>query len=174
MSNFGTFDSLPIYMYSNSPNLVIQFDYSWFWAKDLFNFVSLLWKLHNLYCHKYLVMQEWTYYSNNMQHSCLCAAHENEYVPYFKKKILGKGNLGLPQRDNSSEGPKNSDWKQVKSREQFRVTRLFTEHEIYQTFMLQYVSFDCWKSNQYVCTKLYLVIYRQIVIIYYVDMTNKY
>ena len=30
---------------------VISFDYSWFWAKNLSNFVFLLWKLHNRYCH---------------------------------------------------------------------------------------------------------------------------
>ena len=35
----------------NSPNLVISFDYSWFLAKNLSSFVSLLWKLHNRYCH---------------------------------------------------------------------------------------------------------------------------
>ena len=29
----------------------ISFDYSWFLAKNLSNFVSLPWKLHNQYCH---------------------------------------------------------------------------------------------------------------------------
>ena len=38
--------------YSNSPNLVISFDCSWFLAKNLSNLVSLPWKLHNQYCHK--------------------------------------------------------------------------------------------------------------------------
>ena len=38
--------------YSNSPNLVISFDYSWFLAKYLSNFVYLSWKLHNRYCHR--------------------------------------------------------------------------------------------------------------------------
>ena len=37
--------------YSNSPNLAISFDYSWFLAKNLSNFVSLPWKRHNRYCH---------------------------------------------------------------------------------------------------------------------------
>ena len=37
---------------------MISFDCSWFFAKNLCNFVSLSWKLHNRYCHKY----EWTYY----------------------------------------------------------------------------------------------------------------
>ena len=38
--------------YSNSSNLVFSFDYSWFIAKKLSNFVSLPWKLHNRYCHR--------------------------------------------------------------------------------------------------------------------------
>ena len=37
--------------YSNSPNLVISFEYSWFLAKNLVNFLSLPWKLHNWKCH---------------------------------------------------------------------------------------------------------------------------
>ena len=37
--------------YSNSPNLVILFDYSWFLARNLSNLLSLPWKLHNRYCH---------------------------------------------------------------------------------------------------------------------------
>ena len=37
--------------YSNSQNLVISFEYSWFLAKNLSNFVPLPWKLHNQYCH---------------------------------------------------------------------------------------------------------------------------
>ena len=37
--------------YTNSQNSMITFDYSWFLAKNLSNFVSLPWKLHNRYCH---------------------------------------------------------------------------------------------------------------------------
>ena len=37
--------------YSNFQNLVISFEYSWFLAKLLSNFVSLSWKLHDQYCH---------------------------------------------------------------------------------------------------------------------------
>ena len=37
--------------YSNSQNLVISFEYGWFLAKNLSNFVSLPWKLHNRKCH---------------------------------------------------------------------------------------------------------------------------
>ena len=37
--------------YSNSQNLVISLEYSWFLAKNLSNFVSLPWKLHNRKCH---------------------------------------------------------------------------------------------------------------------------
>ena len=39
--------------YSNFKNLVISFEYSWFLAKNLSNFVSLSWKLHNRKCHSY-------------------------------------------------------------------------------------------------------------------------
>ena len=37
--------------YSNFQNFVISFEYSWFLAKNLSNFVSLHWKLHNRECH---------------------------------------------------------------------------------------------------------------------------
>ena len=37
--------------YSNFQILVISFEYSWFLAKNLSNFVSLPWKLHNRKCH---------------------------------------------------------------------------------------------------------------------------
>ena len=37
--------------YSNFQNMVISFEYSWFLAKNLSNFVSLPWKLHDWYCH---------------------------------------------------------------------------------------------------------------------------
>jgi hypothetical protein len=37
--------------YSNSWNLVISFEYSWFLIKNFSNFVSLPWKLHSRYCH---------------------------------------------------------------------------------------------------------------------------
>ena len=37
--------------YTNSQNSMISFDYSWFLAKNLSTFVSLLWKLHNRYYH---------------------------------------------------------------------------------------------------------------------------
>ena len=39
--------------YSNSQNSIFSFDYSWFLAKNLSNFVSLSWKLYNRYCHNY-------------------------------------------------------------------------------------------------------------------------
>ena len=37
--------------YTNFQNLVISFEYSWFLAKNLSNFVSLPWKLHDRECH---------------------------------------------------------------------------------------------------------------------------
>ena len=37
--------------YANFQNAMILFDYSWFLAKNLSNFVSLPQKLHNRYCH---------------------------------------------------------------------------------------------------------------------------
>ena len=47
--------------YSNSPNFVISSDYSWFLAKNLYNFVSLPWKLHNRYCHSnYTFILTWS------------------------------------------------------------------------------------------------------------------
>ena len=44
MPNFWQLATTPI---SNS---IISFDYSWFLAKNISNFVSLPWKLHNRYC----------------------------------------------------------------------------------------------------------------------------
>ena len=52
--------------YSNFQNLAISFEYSWFLAKNLTNFVSLPWKLHNQKCHNvgmYLVSNK--YFSLN-------------------------------------------------------------------------------------------------------------
>ena len=43
--------------YSSSPNLVISFDYSWFLAKNVSNFVPPAWKLHNRYCHSIYIVQ---------------------------------------------------------------------------------------------------------------------
>ena len=37
--------------YTNLQNSMISFDSSWFLDKNLSNFVSLPWKLHNRYCH---------------------------------------------------------------------------------------------------------------------------
>ena len=42
--------------YSNCQNLVISFEYSWFLAKNLSNFVSLPWKLYNRKCHNGNIM----------------------------------------------------------------------------------------------------------------------
>ena len=42
---------LKTHHYSNYQNLVISFDYSWFLAGNLFNLLSLPWKLYNWYCH---------------------------------------------------------------------------------------------------------------------------
>ena len=38
--------------YSNSQNSIITYDYSWFLARNISNFVSLPWKPHNRYFHK--------------------------------------------------------------------------------------------------------------------------
>ena len=37
--------------YTNLQNSMFLFDYSWFLAKNISNYVSLLWKLYNRYCH---------------------------------------------------------------------------------------------------------------------------
>ena len=42
---------LKTHHYSTYQNLVISFDYSWFLAGNLFNLLSLPWKLYNWYCH---------------------------------------------------------------------------------------------------------------------------
>ena len=42
---------LTAHHYSNSQNSIISFDCSWFLAKNLSNFLSFPWKLHNRYCH---------------------------------------------------------------------------------------------------------------------------
>ena len=39
--------------YTNSQNSMISFEYSWFLAKNISNFVSLPWNLHNRYCHNW-------------------------------------------------------------------------------------------------------------------------
>ena len=39
--------------FSNFQNLVISSEYSWFLAKNLSNFLSLPWKLHNRKCHTF-------------------------------------------------------------------------------------------------------------------------
>ena len=49
--------------YSNFQNLVISFEYSWFLAKNLSNFVSLPWKLHNRECHSLQSADLWPFYS---------------------------------------------------------------------------------------------------------------
>ena len=42
MSNFGTFlDTSTLHQFGNSQNSMISFDYSWYLAKKLSNFVSL-------------------------------------------------------------------------------------------------------------------------------------
>ena len=46
-SNFGTFWHLPIRLISK----IQSFHYDWFLVRNLPNFVSLPWKLHNRYCH---------------------------------------------------------------------------------------------------------------------------
>ena len=48
-SDFGTFWHFPITPICKNP--LILFDFSWFLAKNLSDFVSLPWKLHNRYCH---------------------------------------------------------------------------------------------------------------------------
>ena len=52
--------------YSNSPILVISVDYRWFLAKNLSNFVSLPWKLHNRYCHISSILHQ------DLKHSTSC------------------------------------------------------------------------------------------------------
>ena len=44
------FDSSPLLQFSKCNNFLLV---CWFLARNLFNFASLPWKLHNRYCHKY-------------------------------------------------------------------------------------------------------------------------
>ena len=74
--------------YSNFQNLVISFEYSWFLAKNLSNFVSLPWKLHNRKCHN--VQSAWfkiwkKEYWNN-QHFFL--VYIQNFAHYSRIKVL--------------------------------------------------------------------------------------
>ena len=53
--------------YTNLQNSMISFDCSWFLAKNLSNYVSFPWKLHNRYCHNWLMnlkTYQWGYEIN--------------------------------------------------------------------------------------------------------------
>ena len=64
--------------YSNSPTLVISFDYSWFVAKNRSNFVSLPWKLHNRYCHNVQsLVFNWSLDFNDVQFLVLYISDHN-------------------------------------------------------------------------------------------------
>ena len=65
-SKFGTFWQLAT-KYSNSPNLVISFDYWWFLPKTfLILYPFLPWKLHNRYCHISSILHQ------DLKHSTSC------------------------------------------------------------------------------------------------------
>ena len=68
--------------YSNFQNLVISFEYSWFLAKILSNFVSLPWKLHNRECHN-------VYY--------LLTESNNQIEIYKTCTFLAKSNCSWPK-----------------------------------------------------------------------------
>ena len=69
--------------YTNSQNSMISFDYCWFLAKNLLDFVFLSWKLHNQYCHN--------------PHSCPFVVTTTSEIFFFKNpKLLGLGRqIGL-------------------------------------------------------------------------------
>ena len=58
------FETSPLY--TNSQNSMISFAYSWFLAKNLCNFVSLSWKIHNRYCHTVKQLQFTAYATAKM------------------------------------------------------------------------------------------------------------
>ena len=64
--------------YSNFQNLVISFEYSWFLAKNLSNFVSLPWKLHNRECH---TQQSWYLTC----HCLICTRLKSDTFEIYKK-----------------------------------------------------------------------------------------
>ena len=75
-SNFGTFWQLP--------SLVISFNYSWCLAKNLSDFISLPWKLHNRYCHTVSSPQTFknvqftrNYFATLVLLYCICDKNEN-------------------------------------------------------------------------------------------------
>ena len=74
---------LKVCHYSNSPNLVISFDYTSFLAKKLSNFVSLPWKLHNRYYHT----KEWIE-SSVIGFSFKCVQYKMFYFLDFRNIII--------------------------------------------------------------------------------------
>ena len=81
--------------YSNFQNLVISFEYSWFLAKNLSNFVSLPWKLHNRECHNvYFPMVYHTFIWNHVSwHSRVLNMTHFQLFAWFGKILLVKKNL---------------------------------------------------------------------------------
>ena len=61
---------LTAHHYSNSQNSIISLDYSQFLAKNLFNFVSLPWKLHNRYCHSVGTFKFCKWLKNQIEFVC--------------------------------------------------------------------------------------------------------
>ena len=69
--------------YSNFQNLVISFEYGWFLAKNLSNFVSLPWKLHNRECHNFRHNKLPLYYINARAPSHVLTRFSFDF-PFFR------------------------------------------------------------------------------------------
>ena len=78
--------------YSNSPNLVISFDYSWFLAKNLSNFVSLPWKLLNRYCHNWRTSANWSHGSLKWKYAGRYGRHAG-FWNFMSRLQFNSGNL---------------------------------------------------------------------------------
>ena len=89
--------------YSNSQNLVISLEYSRFLAKNIINFVSLPWKLHNQKCHNVgmfkipLDSSKWPPISKPISVS----------MPLSQEICRGKGQLISKADWHSIDSPKN-------------------------------------------------------------------
>ena len=75
---------------------MISFDYSWFLAKNLSNFVSLPWKFHNPYCHKYTKVSGafFIFFILLTEYEKACSSEieaEDKDISYFQIKVIYEG-----------------------------------------------------------------------------------
>ena len=84
--------------YSNAQNSMISFDYSWCLGKNLSNFVSLPWKLHNRYCHTSYLLTYPYFWSKLSSWSKMKALTEwTTIYSFFSTKCFEVTTLGRPK-----------------------------------------------------------------------------